>query len=427
MPNSQPHDAERDPNVGALRPGGDASRPRSASATPTIVAPGGAPPPRMQTVVMQAPRSADLAALAPTQEAPPGDTVRTSPQGTVQLSIEALIGLMRPLAKPAKKDSTPPTSASVAPPAAPRRTRVRFAARALAAVAAVGLLAYASVHGVLANDTRWVTPTLLSKSDPRVVQVATALQQETTRKSALVARINEIETRQRETARWIELEQSFQASFKAALRADLDGQRAELRRLQKLLADRQEAEAATPSAEDDAASAAVVQAKIENVKERVRMLDAVLRGGRSTYQSLALRREYDRSVAGVAQATEVQAVLTKALADAQAALAEKERLIASIESSPYRLAIDGDVTLGFVPYENATAASKGAPLVACRTSIFFCAPVGTIGDKVAGEVHGTHPFNGKELRGQLVRLSLDDPRAAELQVAFAGRGPFELD
>src|SRR5262249_15595301 len=137
-----------------------------------------------------------------------------------------------------KSEAPPPVAASVAPPPVPPRTLTRSpVVRGAVAALALGVAAYACANLAFQHNKRWVAPTVLSKSDPRVLSIAAALEQETSRKSTLVLRKKEVETRLRDTTRWIDLETSFQASFMAAVRADLDGQRAELRRLEKLVAD----------------------------------------------------------------------------------------------------------------------------------------------------------------------------------------------
>ena len=162
------------------------------------------------------------------------------------------------------------------------------------------------------------------------------------------------------------------------------------------------------------------------MRTRIRLLEAASRDGRATsYDALALRRELDRSVVAADKARELSAALTKAIAAADDALKQKDTLLASIDASPYRLAIDGDVALGFVPYENLPAATSDSTLVACRTTLLFCHPVGTVGEALAGEVRGVPPLDGRDRRGQLVRLTLTEPRAAERTVLYAGHGPLD--
>ena len=391
---------------------------------------GPAPSPPARTVVLPPPSpdatvrlsTEELHGFASTQAATPISlSALPAPprRRTVQLSIEQLLALFRPPPKVAVS-APPPTTA---PPVASRRARPRqLLLGGVAAALALGTLSYFGGHTLLVRNHRWVAPTVLSKTDPRVLQLAATLQQETGRKAELVIRKKELEARAVETTRWRELEAGFQASFLAALKNDLDGQRAELRRVQKLVAER-EAAAASAGAPADHAE---LDARLAHVKQRMRMLEGALRGGRSTYEGLALRREYDRSVLEAGKAHELEETLARSLTDVDEQLKKKDTLLASIDASPYRLAIDGDVTLGFVPYENAAAAGRGEPLIACKTSLLFCDKVGEVGDGLAGEVRGIHPVTGAEVRGQLVKLTFAEGRSVPDSVLYAGQPPLSL-
>jgi hypothetical protein len=358
--------------------------------------------------------------LANTQAATPVSLPAAPPRRrTVQLSIEELFALFRPMPKPA----APAARAAVPAPRAASGAR-RMLLGGVAAALALGALSYAGTHALLVRNKRWVAPTVLSKSDPRVLQLAATLQQETARKSDLTLRKKELESRAREAAQWRDLEAGFQASFMAALKNDLTTQRAELRRVQKLVADREAANAAGGAG--PTGDRADLDARLASIKQRVRLLEGALRGGRGTYEALALRREYDRSVLEAGKAREVEDTIAKGLADVDDQLKKKDALLASIDASPYRLAIDQDVTLGFVPYDNAAAAKSGAALIACKTSLLFCDRVGEVGDALAGEVRGLHPVTGLEVRGQLVRVTLAPGRTVPDSVLYAGEPPLSL-
>ncbi len=383
----------------------------------TITMPVGAPTVRLS--------SEEEHGLASTQAATPV-SLPSAPSlrpRTVQLSIEQLLALFRPMPKPAARPnpSGAPAHAAAVKALSPAR---RMLLGGVAAALALGAISYAGTHALLVRNRRWVAPTVLSKSDPRVLQLAATLQQETARKSELALRKKDLEARGREATQWRELEAGFQASFMAALKNDLSAQRAELRRVQKLLADREAEGAAGAGPTGDRAE---LDAKLASIKLRVRLLEGALRGGRAgTYEGLALRREYDRSVLEAGKAREVEDSIAKSLADVDEQLKKKDTLLASIEASPYRLAVDQDVTLGFVPYDNAAAAKSGEALLACKTSLLFCDRVGEVGETLAGEVRGLHPVTGLEVRGQLVRVTLAPGRAVPDSVLYAGQAPLSL-
>ncbi len=320
----------------------------------------------------------------------------------------------------------------------PRRPLVRWPGAGVSAKLAPAVLgalllgggAYAIARGLAWGDRRWVAPTLLSSSDARVWQVETALQQENARRDELALRKQAFEAQLREAETWLELEQSFQKSFRATLRADLAGQRSELRRLQTMLAERTAAQAvSSPATEgiaaaqpDGANTTQMLRQRIDGVRERVRVLEAASREGMApnSYSGLAVRREYDRSLAASDQAQAATEALRKALRSVDATLDQKETLIASIEASPYHLAAHGDVALGFVPYDNPL--QPGDTLVACKVGSVVCHSVGTVGEPVAGEVRATNPRTGEETRGQLTRLLLCDAASATLPVLYAEPG-----
>jgi hypothetical protein len=299
--------------------------------------------------------------------------------------------------------TVPPARARLAPTVRQRRAFLVCAVGVLT----LGLASFAVVRSFAGAGQRWVAPMLLSSADPRVVQVAATLQEETARRNTLLLQKSELEVRLKEAERWIVLEEGFQASFKAALRSDLEGQRAELRRVQSLLAER-DWSMETPSHNSD------LDTKLALVRERIRLLEAAAApGGRaSSYGALTLRREYDRSLVASEQARELSLALTKAIADADEALRQKDALLSTIEASPYRRAIAGDVPLAFVPYDNAGQIRTGDELLACGAMGFGCRKVGTVGDILSTEVRGSGP-GGDDLRGRLAVLSLTDARAVE--------------
>ena len=390
----------------------------------------------MRTIALPGPPPAPTVRHSPDEEHGLASTHAATPislpappprRSTVQLSIEQLLALFRPIPRP-PAPAVPAVATSVPPPAAKWGARRMLVAGAAAALA-LGAVSYAGTHALLVRNTRWVAPTVLSKSDPRVLQLAATLQQETARKADLTLRKKELESRAREAAQWRDLEAGFQASFMAALKNDLSAQRAELRRVQKLVADREALDAANGAAPAGATAPsdrAELDARLASIKLRVRLLEGALKGGRGTYEALALRREYDRSVLEAGKAREAEDTIAKSLVDVDDQLKKKDALLASIDASPYRLAIDNDVTLGFVPYDNAAAAKSGEPLIACKTSLLFCDRVGEVGDSLAGEVRGLHPVTGLEVRGQLVRITLEPGRAVPDSVLYAGQPPLSL-
>ncbi|HVH46360.1 MAG TPA: hypothetical protein VM925_28660, partial [Labilithrix sp.] len=312
--------------------------------------------------------------------------------------------------------------------ASPRRAlHVALGVAGAVAFLAIGIVAAVMMKASASADKHWVAPMVLSANDPRVVQVAATLQQETSRRSELLLEKTDLEGRLREAERGLQLEESFQASYQAALQADLANQRAELRRTLALLAAEESARSA--SSTESADKSVERQAKLAIVRQRIRLLESATKAveGRldlTRYSTVALQREYDASLITVAKGRELAAGLRKALAATESMLKEKDALLETILQSPYGAAISGDVTLGFLPYENVNEVNAGEPLFACRTAFLFCRQVGTVGERLPGEARGANPRSSQtQLRGQLVRLNLQERGASERPVLYAGRKP----
>ena len=97
--------------------------------------------------------------------------------------------------------------------------------------------------------------------------------------------------------------------------------------------------------------------------------------------------------------------------------------IAQIESTPLARAINDNVTVLFVPYENAGQYEKGNSLYSCAIGIFFCSEAGKVGNVIEGETVATHPFFNKPVRGSFVEAELTDPDAARKEILHVKRRP----
>jgi hypothetical protein len=305
------------------------------------------------------------------------------------------------------------------PPASNERRWLPAVLLGLGVLAMVVLAPFGALRLSLARSRSYVAPMVLSKSDVRVVEVASARERELSRKSELAARKEATLARIQELDRAQALEASFRSSFEAALRSDLDDRRAQLRQLQKLVAEHEasaEAEAGTKRLD--------LEAKLARARQRIALLEAALPNGRASgYRALSLRHEYDRSRLETERAEAEKRSLESALEAADAATARSESLLATIDGSPFRLAIEQDATLGFVPYDNVANVGAGATVSTCRMGAWLCTAVGTVDAILPGEVNGTNPVTGRPDRGKLVRLLLTKPEAATRSMLFASSSP----
>jgi hypothetical protein len=104
-------------------------------------------------------------------------------------------------------------------------------------------------------------------------------------------------------------------------------------------------------------------------------------------------------------------------------LAVVGRSIAQIESTPLARAAKANVTVLFVPYENADQYAEGNTLYSCAIGIFFCSEAGTAGKPIPGEAVATHPFFNKPVRGSFIEARLTDQEAARKEILHVKRRP----
>jgi hypothetical protein len=82
------------------------------------------------------------------------------------------------------------------------------------------------------------------------------------------------------------------------------------------------------------------------------------------------------------------------------------------------------IVVGFVPYANLSTARPGTPLYRCSWGLLNCSEVGKILSVLDGEVTERHPEKDKMLRGVMIEMQLNDTRAGQDNVLFAGSKPF---
>jgi hypothetical protein len=100
-----------------------------------------------------------------------------------------------------------------------------------------------------------------------------------------------------------------------------------------------------------------------------------------------------------------------------------ESSVSQIESTPLARAIHDNITVLFVPYENAGQYEKGNVLYSCAIGIFFCSEAGKVGNVIEGETVATHPFFNKPIRGSFVEAELSNPDAARKEILHVKRRP----
>jgi hypothetical protein len=107
--------------------------------------------------------------------------------------------------------------------------------------------------------------------------------------------------------------------------------------------------------------------------------------------------------------------------------AEQEKLVKSLEQSPYLRAVGGTVYLAFVPYKNLSSIVVGkTKLYGCSWGLVNCHTVGRVSALIDGEVQETHPHDDSVQRGQMIEMQLTNADGANENVLFAGGKPLWL-
>lgn len=113
------------------------------------------------------------------------------------------------------------------------------------------------------------------------------------------------------------------------------------------------------------------------------------------------------------------------------ALKDETELVKRISEDPYYVATKNGLHAAFVPYDNRGAVPKDGKnevvaVFGCHLGFIFCKKVGESGQLFSGERRATHPVSGKEVRGQWLGISLNDPSWASSTELFLGRPPLFL-
>lgn len=338
----------------------------------------------------------------------------------------------------------------------------------LLAIILVGLVSYLGVQIFFFVGHSWLTPTVVSPTDPQILQLNAQLAQQAAARDKLLADKRDLESRLEQAERTLGSEKDFQVRFRLALSSERDARAKSLRRLATLR--REYREAAEEIAESNRAYAgmartrtealynakmldreerltanhqlaqmtqlnlslaqgsAELQTKLDALERELNGLDASL-GGKArglTTEVLLLEREYTRSVLEVARAESERAHLKESLRALDEAVARYDALLASIRSSPWMEAVEKGLTVGFVPYENLENAAPGTPLYRCALTLLWCREVGVVGHALRGEVTVKHPVRQTMLRGVMVELQLVDEHWARENLLHLGRPPLLL-
>ncbi|MCP3141914.1 coiled-coil domain-containing protein [Pyxidicoccus xibeiensis] len=343
----------------------------------------------------------------------------------------------------------------------------------LLALIMLGLISFLTVQGFFMVNRSWVTPTVVSPTDPEILTLNTQVAAQTSARDHVLAERRTVENRIADAERIIASERAFQQRFKVALRGERASKDRVARRLSQLRREfgvaRQEITESNKAfsgltrvrtdalygarlleQEDKltvnhhlaqmaqsnlslAQSTVELETRLESLQRELAGLNAVHDGlGKDatpdgmTADVLLLEREYTHSTLEQSRAEATLKSLKEDLKALDEVSLRYDTLIASLRQSPYLRAIETDLTIAFVPYENLVNAEQGTPLYACAAKLFWCREVGVMGRALEGEVSIKHPIRQYMLRGVMVEIQLSDTPSAREDLLHLGRPPMLL-
>jgi hypothetical protein len=335
----------------------------------------------------------------------------------------------------------------------------------------LGFISYLSLQGFFLLSRGWVAPTILSPTDPEILQLNAQLAQQSATRDQVLAQRREAQTRLADAERTLAAERDFQLRFQAAIRGERASRQQALRRLTLLRREYQQARqeiaesnraysglsrvrtealygARLLDQEDHlttnhqlaqiaqsnltlAEHAVDLETRQQELRRDLQGFDAAGAGrgrkvGTVTTELLLLEREHTRSVLEQARAEALRNAIQEDLRALDATAERYEKLLSTIRAAPHLRALEGNLTVAFVPYENLENALVGTPLYACTAKLLWCHQVGIVGGPLEGEVSVKHPIRQHFLRGVMVELHLQDGISAREELLHLGRPPLLL-
>jgi hypothetical protein len=341
----------------------------------------------------------------------------------------------------------------------------------LLAIILLGIVSYVGVHGFYLVHRSWVVPTVISPNDPIVMDLRARIAHEDWMRHKVLTEKAALEVQLRKAKRVAELEKTFQHHFRRAMKKDAAVRRASLQQLAKVRAEQAHIERdmrraidallkpARKKLEADYAAKLIDEEQmLRESYQLAQMAEARLLTGQSridlgekarqleldvaafesaarrfaqtdepvNYDGLALQREHESSLNSALGAQDEVEALERGIDELAQSVIHYDEILNTLEESPMLRATQAQLALAFVPYDNEDRVVEGAPVYACSLGVLFCRKVGRIQAYWEGEVKQPHPVYGRELRGQLAELVLEDPSFAKHDVLHVNRAPLLL-
>jgi hypothetical protein len=314
-----------------------------------------------------------------------------------------------------------------------------------------GILTYAFVMGFYAVNTTWAAPVILSASDEKsldyleklvtsrqtiedlkvdVTRQQSELAEMTRHRGALIALDPELEIA-------IEREHQHDRSTAPQLSKLETQKQADNAKTQRILKQLQLIEdgihsdlAAGLITKGDAATqlAALNQAQDAYTDSRiaeVMLTDNILDKTTTGTKSLEVLEKQAELRSEIAQLDVSVAIADKQLEEDNRQISRLHDAIATAKQSPYYLNANGGKRLyfAFVPYDNQSSVSVGAPIYDCYLNMVLCRRVGAVKQIFLGEEQITHPIFKTQVRGLMIQMDLSHPNSAKSKTVFLGRKP----
>ncbi len=177
---------------------------------------------------------------------------------------------------------------------------------------------------------------------------------------------------------------------------------------------------------------AVKQIEADRLRARISYLESLrtepaqvaMRAAPSAGADLVyLAQEIASGHSRLSEAEQISAGKTAEAAELRTRLSAVAAEAAGLRASPAGRALNGPVTVLFVPDANAGSFNNGSPLYSCALLIVLCRQTGIAGKAFGGQVQAEHPLFGQPVAGQYVELDGNDRAMDTGSLIHAGRPP----
>ena len=314
-----------------------------------------------------------------------------------------------------------------------------------------GVLAYGFVMGFYALNTSWAAPVILSPADDKSLDFTEKLvtsrqtledlnvdtKKLTDGVGEMVKHRAALEALEPELQRAITREKQHNQATGPEL-SNLDKQKqADILKTQAVMAQVKEVEAAIDkdlaaglitkgdAATQRAALNQVQSAYTDSKIGEILLTDNILEKTTIDTKSLDVLDKQAELISEIAQLDIAIGVAQKQIYEETKQIDRLKAALNTAKQTPYYLSVSGDtaVNFAFVPYDNQSSASPGAPVYDCYLNMVLCRNVGTVKQIFAGEEHAIHPIFRTDIRGFLIQMQLDHPESAKSKTVFLNRKP----